>query len=527
MSRREEGSGNENNQMFYGYNEVDYIDDDDQSLVCVPFDNRTPHQLILDPITSFKRSGHTILYTTRDGALYILTHDGQRQKILGGNGDKTAAYCANKKYFFVLLVGRNDTRTLYQLDLELKEAPKIVRSQVRIKGSLGADENYLYYIIQSDDVNKSSLIQYDIARESKKVIYNGVGIHAATVYRSYVVISTYQNFMDKKRGVALSIIDPRLMKINKLADIAANQLNCYLDHVFFVDEDTGYLWVAPLCGGGAHLIWNKPVIHFELCMACVHFWGPSDPEPRVMPLRGEQAFQVQEEGGISKEERAAFKFNMILLEEPEYYAKMSLSQALDYAMAEYDFDNEIFDYVVFLTKPSFNKHKENVNALLAAANYPAQRKPGSEPILFVDTTIFHGRSKGFVVATDGIYTKSKGFMLFDHTFTCEQKGIQNLDACLWKNDCYDDHPIRTLKLDLSLSRSKLDEVADLIGLVFIFSYFRKSQLKVDYTFPVPAEEPPPYIALQEAAPAPQAEKMSPRAKPPQTFPSKNKIDDKW
>lgn len=71
MSRREEGSGNENNQMFYGYNEVDYIDDDDQSLVCVPFDNRTPHQLILDPITSFKRSGHTILYTTRDGALYM------------------------------------------------------------------------------------------------------------------------------------------------------------------------------------------------------------------------------------------------------------------------------------------------------------------------------------------------------------------------------------------------------------------------------------------------------------------------
>lgn len=514
---RENGSNNnqfwvENGTRVYG------IDGETLALLTGRLDGGSSEVLISNPVQSFKlgtERGH-IFYTTPDGAMYTQGPDGGRQMIAGTNGDQVAAYCLNRDHLFILLVGRKGGRTLYQLDQKRME-PKIIRSQGRVKPYLSADDKYLYYILQSDDVNKSSLVQYDIAAGTERVIFSGVGIHEATCYRSYVLVSTYKNFISKTQDVELLLIEPKSMKKRKIADVAADQLNCYLDHVFYVDANTRKLWLAPLIpnAGKPHLIWDMPVVHYEACVAILHIWGPNDQDPRQLPLMGEDAFQLGDQG-MTSEERDSLRYNAILLEKPDFYEDMDLDYALDYIMAECDLDEEVFDYVAFLTKPQFNKRKENVSALLAAANYPAQRKPGSEPILFVDTTLFHSRSKGFVVATDGIYTKSKGFMLFDQTFTCEQEGIQNLDACLWRNDRFDDRPRRTLKLDVALSRSKLDDVAGLIEAVFAFSYFRKPAMKVDYTFPVPLIEVPPYIEEKLEAKRPPVKRAEPKTTAPTT-----------
>lgn len=171
--------------------------------------------------------------------------------------------------------------------------------------------------------------------------------------------------------------------------------------------------------------------------------------------------------GYSLIERTMLDEIPFFQENPELYKEMTLEQTLKQMVSECDFHKEIFNCLVFYTVPEINKKQERIDSFLEAGGY--HKQAGSAPILFVDGSLLHTRSHGFVVASDGIYTP-KGFMPYSTTFAFGQSGIQELSAYTFKGS-YGGPLQKVMKMDCPVGKDALDDISLLVMVIYIYSYY--------------------------------------------------------
>lgn len=451
--------------------------------------NDTLKEKIVDgPIGAFQigRQHQRIFYQTEDNSLWSCTLDGsERLRILGGNGDEVRSFVINSDYAFIVIEDRAGVWFLYQLSQDLQNASILKQSTARMLVG-GADQQYLYYHTFSNP-NEHTLFQYDIRNKKEIALLNGIGIRALQLYQNHIVMQIYKNCMSPYDTPEVVIFDPQRKTMRSLIKMHVEELNCYLDHAFYIQKDTETIWTIPLEGGPPHQLWNKPASILNLSMGSMFFIDCADRTMKHVSLADSNDSATQAFPNAALE---SIKDNYLLNDKPEAYWGRSTEDILNDLVPDYPFDAEVYDYVVFLSLPQLNKEKENLSSLLAVGGY--KQTQNNKPILFIDCTPTHSRKKGFIAATDGIHTP-KTFFPYDYTFTCERTGIQELTAEIYSRVRYGDTR-KKLRIDCPMYKNGLDDTAALIEAVYVFSYFGQKNQQQNYQFPLPTEKEPLDIA---------------------------------
>ncbi len=449
--------------------------------------------IVPGPVGAFHigRKGKLIFYLTEKYELMACDFHGKKtQKIAGGNGDRVLDFALNENQLFVRLQGKGSNISIFQISQTL-DSSRVLKKAERLRG-LAADQDFLYYI------EGTALTQYDLKTGSEKIILNRIGINTFQLYKGHLVLTVSDNsFSTHDEYNQILLIDPARMLQRTVAHIAAKSVNCCWDHVFYIDSKSERIWTVPLVGGSPHLLRNKAADSLNLACGCLYFIDCASVEFTAINLSSGKELPSNSEE-IPKAASEAIKFSL-LNQGAEHYKGYTLNQALLEGVSnlqELNSKSELFDYAVFLTLPQLNKKREDVPALLKAAGY--QQKPGSEPIVFVDSTISHKRGKGFIIATDGIYT-DKTFFPYDYTFDCEREGgPQNIRLRTYEKVRFGKEK-RTLDISCPMFKSGLEDLAELIYTIYAFSYFMVPTVSDGYLLPKPKDlsggKQPEYIKV--------------------------------
>lgn len=475
----ENGSGNTSMEFFNDtLFAVAFIPDGDTLRMPLMADGK---MIVSGPVGAFHigRKSKLIFYLTEKYELMACDFQGKKpQKIAGGNGDRVLDFAVNEDQLFVLLQGKNSNISIFQVGQTL-DTSNVLKKSERLRG-LAADQDFLYYI------EGTALTQYDLKTGSEKVIMSRTGINAFQLYNGHLILTISDNpFSTHDGDNQILLIDPSRMLQRTVVQVAAKNVNCYWDHVFYTDSKNEHIWTVPLTGGTPHMLRNKATDSLNLACGHLYFIDCASVEFAAINLSsGKELLSNSEK--IPEAASDAIKYSL-LNQRPEHYKGYTLDQALLEGVSvlqEFNSKSELFDYVVFLTLPQLNKKREDIPALLKAAGY--QQKPGSEPIVFVDSTISHKRGKGFIVATDGIYT-DKTFFPYDYTFSCDREGgPQNIRLRTYEKIRFGKEK-RTLDISCPMFKSGLEELADLIYTIYAFAYFMVPPLSDGYLLPKPED----------------------------------------
>lgn len=425
------------------------------------------------------RKSKLIFYLTEKYELMACDFHGKKtQKIAGGNGDRVLDFAVNEDQLFVLLQGKNSNISVFQIS-QVLDTSSVLKKGERLRG-LAANQDFLYYI------EGTALTQYDLKTGSEKVIMSRTGINAFQLYNGHLILTISDNpFSTHDEDNQILLIDPTRMLQRTVVQVAAKNVNCYWDHVFYTDSKNERIWTVPLKGGTPHMLRNKAADSLNLACGHLYFIDCASVEFAAINLNsGKELLSNSEK--MPKAASEAIKYSL-LHQGAEHYKGYTLNQALLEGVSilqEFNSKSELFDYVVFLTLPQLNKNKEDIPALLKAAGY--QQKPGSEPIVFVDSTISHKRSKGFIVATDGIYT-DKTFFPYDYTFNCDREGgPQNIRLRTYEKERFGKEK-RVLNISCPMLKSGLEDLVDLIYTIYAFAYCMAPPLSDGYLLPIPKD----------------------------------------
>lgn len=487
-----------NNYSFYMYQGTFFLinDQDDYSLYRMDITQNINVKIISEPVGAFQVSPlyQRIFYQTQDHSLYTCKFDGTgKQRILGGNGDRVLSFTVNDCYLFLVVENKNGDVFLYQVNQNLQNAKILKKANDFCVKSLAADQQYLYYLIFSNP-DKVTLVQYDLKSQKSFILMDQVGISNLQLYKGYLVMQRYRSCMSAyDKDFEIIIMNPQSKQIRVLLkNTRISEINCYLDHIFYIQSKTEQIWTAPLSGGDSRLVWDKPADLVNLTNGCIFFVDCTTRKNHQILLNGhiEEEYQFPEAALESLKSNSLYGY--LLNADTPIRPAMSLDIVLTALLSEYQFDREFFDCVVFLSCPHFNKKSEEISTLLQAGGF--RPTAGSSPILFIDSSLFHNRKKGFVVATDGIYTTTT-FFPYDYTFTCDHSGTQQLEALTYHRIRYNDVK-RRLKLDCALGNTGLDDLAYLIELIYVFSYFTPGKCHYDFPFPTieDSQNPPFYFS---------------------------------
>ena len=475
----ENGSGNTSMEFFDDtLFAVAFIPDGDTLRMPLMADGK---MIVSGPVGAFHigRKSKLIFYLTEKYELMACDFHGKKtQKIAGGNGDRVLDFTVNEDQLFVLLQGKSSNISIFQIG-QMLDTSNVLKKGERLRG-LAADQDFLYYI------EGTALTQYDLKTGSEKVILSREGINTFRLYNGHLLLTVSDNiFSTHDRDNQILLIDPIRMLQRTVVQVAAKNVNCYWDHVFYTDSKNERIWTVPLTGGTPHMLRNKAADSLNLACGHLYFIDCASIEFAAINLSsGKELLSNSEK--IPEAAIDAIKYSL-LNQKPEHYKGYTLNQALLEGVSvlqEFNSKSELFDYVAFLTLPHLNKKKEDIPALLKAAGY--QQKPGSEPIVFVDSTISHKRGKGFIVATDGIYT-DKTFFPYDYTFSCDREGgPQNIRLRTYEKVRFGKEK-RTLDISCPMFKSGLEELADLIYTIYAFSYFMEPPVSDGYLLPIPKD----------------------------------------
>lgn len=437
--------------------------------------------IIPGPVGQFHigQKNRQIFYLNKDYQLISCDLHGKNEVLIaGGNGDRVIDFVLNGDQLFLILQAKDKERSIFQISQSL-DSHIVLKKGYNLRG-LAADHNYLYYI------DGTALTQRDLKSGAEKVILKRTGLNTFQLYNGYLILTISDNiYSNHDKDNYILLIDPVRMLQRVVAQVAAKNVNCYWDHVFYTDAKNEYIWAIPLTGGSAHLLRNKASDNLNASCGQLFFVDCASVQISSINLRNGTETALGSDK-IPEAEAEAFQFSL-LNQGAEHYKDYTLNQALLEGVTllqEYNSKSELFDYVVFLTLPQLNKTREDVPALLKAADY--QQKSGSKPIVFVDSTLSHKRGKGFIVATDGIYT-DKTFFPYDYTFDCEREGgPQNIRLRTYEKVRFGKEK-RTLDISCPMFKNGLEDLTELIYTVYAFSFFRMPSISDGYVLPLPKD----------------------------------------
>ncbi len=431
-----------------------------------------------------------VFYLNEDYQLIACDFYGKNEILIaGGNGDRVVDFVLNGEDLFIIVQAKDDERSIIKISQSLDNSV-VLKKGYRLR-SLAAEQNYLYYI------DGTVLTQYDLKSGAEKVILEREGIKTLQLYNGYLILTISDNiFSTHDKDNCILLIDPSRMLQRVVAQVAAKSVNCYWDHVFYTDAKNEYIWTIPLTGGTAHLLRNRASDSLNAACGCLFFVDCASVQVSSISLRDGKEV-LPDEGKVPIAEAEAIRYSL-LNQGAEHYKDYTLSQAILEGIEVLRMTNaksELFNYVAFLTLPQLNKQDENVSALLNAAGYSPKKT--SQAILFVDTTISHKRSKGFIVATDGIYSGNR-FFPYDYTFDCSRAGTQNIRLTTYEGMRFAKEK-RTLDISCPMFKEGLEDLAELIYTVYAFSFFRTAVISDGYVLPLPKDlsgrKQPGYITV--------------------------------
>lgn len=437
--------------------------------------------IIPGPVGHFSigKTDRKIFYLNENHQLIACDLNGKNEVLIaGGNGERVTNFVLNEDHLFLTLQAKDEEKTIFQISQSL-DTSVVLKKGYNLRG-LSANQDYLYYI------DGTALTQRDLKTGTEKVILDRTGLNTFQLYNGYLVLTVSDNiFSQRDDDNYILLIDPSRMLQRTVVHVAAKNVNCYWDHVFYTDTKNEYVWTIPLNGGEAHLLRNKASDNLSAACGQLFFVDCSSRRIATINLRDGSETPLYPDK-ISEAEVEAFQYSL-LNQGAEHYRDYSLNQALLESISllqEIRPKAELFSYVAFLTLPQLNRQRENIPSLLATVGY--QQAKTSQPILFVDTTISHKRTKGFIVATDGIYT-DKTFFPYDYTFDCTREGgVQNIRLTTYEKIRFGKVK-RTLDISCPMFKDGIDDLAELIYTVYAFSYFRSPAISDGYILPHPKD----------------------------------------
>lgn len=225
-------------------------------------------------------------------SLWACNADGSNKTMIAGGSDDVCYFAVTNDWIFAVVENKSDDKFIYQISADLQQA-SIIKKNVDIRRPIAADEEYLYYTICSEgnsfNANKMGLVQYDISKKTEKFIIKNIGISAYQLYRKHIIISTYTDCMWENKNVKeLRIIDPKQMLIKPITmkKISPKIISVYLENVFYIDEETGYLYAVSIKDGSTHLVYNRSVAHIDLSSGMLHVIDAQKEQMVVMEIFG-------------------------------------------------------------------------------------------------------------------------------------------------------------------------------------------------------------------------------------------------
>lgn len=218
--------------------------------------------IIPGPVGQFSIGKKTrrIFYLNEDYQLIACDLDGKNKFLIaGGNGDRVISFVLNEDQLFLILQAKDDEKSLFQISQSL-DTSTVLKKGYSLRG-LTADQNYLYYI------DGTALTQRDLKSGTEKVILDRTGLNTFQLYNGYLVLTISDNiFSQHDADNYILLIDPSRMLQRKVIQVAAKNVNCYWDHVFYTDVKNEYIWTIPLNGGEPHLLRSRA--SSNLSIAC-------------------------------------------------------------------------------------------------------------------------------------------------------------------------------------------------------------------------------------------------------------------
>ena len=211
----------------------------------------------------------------RKFSLWACDTDGLNKAMIAGGNDDVYYFDVTYDWIFAVVKNKNDDKFIYQISTGFRQAT-VIKKNVDIRRPIAADDEYLYYAISCEsgrfNPDKMGIIQYDISKKTERFIIKNIGISAFQLYHKYIIVSTYKNCMwEDEDDTELKIIDLQQMLIRPLAKkISPEIMNVYLNHVFYADKKTGYLYALRIKDRTTHLIYNRSIAHIELSSGLLH-----------------------------------------------------------------------------------------------------------------------------------------------------------------------------------------------------------------------------------------------------------------
>lgn len=194
------------------------------------------------------------------------------QYIAGDSKDEVKFYTITDNWIFAVLENKKGQQFIYQISADLKSAV-VIKKGVHICWPIAADDEFLYYM--TGYPMEVTLMQYDIRSRTEQVILKNKGISRFQLYRKHLIAATYETFgkFDGDNGEKLVLISPKHMKMRSLSveRIAAREINCYLDFIFYTEKDSGYIYALPITGGKPRLVYAREAVNLNIVRGLLNF----------------------------------------------------------------------------------------------------------------------------------------------------------------------------------------------------------------------------------------------------------------
>lgn len=377
----------------------------------------------------------------------------------------------NEEYMFVIAPSNDKENFLVKISFDFEEIEVMLRSDKLLDVGLEATDDFVYFATKGEDncerISSINLENNEYKSLVKCKFIKGFVVYKGILYYSYLKQRAVADFLESGYIERYSIKEN---KIKSLASANAVDLSIYFNYLFYKDITSKKIWCVSLFTGEKHLVTVNSAERFSIASGMLMHEEVATKEYELI-----QIADINEGEPLIDTESVAvrkLKYNPIIGDFKNFNSKNVVEDALDFAFSNYTFGSEFLDYVVSFTNVDFNLKNENFEQLLKAGKFTDYGD--NKPLFFVGSGIFNKRSKGFIIATDGIHSK-KGRMPYKQCMEMEE-GFQALKVNVYKTEeMYDIK--QKYEFECPMIKQNLSDLAFLVQAIYILIYYGVSDKK--------------------------------------------------